>query len=437
MIIFFYLFISVLLIVTLSSYFKINPAFSLFIGSFLLGILLQMSLSEIVDFQLKGFIISLEGIGVILLLGCLIGQFLFESKSINKFGNIFLYSLKNNSLLSMNLIGLFVGTVVFCDSAFIILNGISKSIASSSSFSLLSLNLSLSGGLYASHTLIPPTPGPIGAINNFNMINHIGYVMIFGFFISLPASITSFFFARNLLKERNIILPISIKKQSKPHIFSYLSILIPLIIIGLGSLLNLININENDSLFNFIKTICNPKSALFIGLIFSIFIPRKEKNISKIFKNSMKDFIPIISVTTMGAAFGNIIKNSNLSKILPSIIQINEISIMYILLISFFLSALFKTSQGSSTSSMIIVSSIIFPIISEYGFDIFDLTMVILSIGCGSMMVSHINDSYFWIVIKNSNLNLNSGLKYFSLLTILQSFIGFLFIIFLTSLFSL
>ena len=70
------------------------------------------------------------------------------------------------------------GTVVFCDSAFLILNGISKSIASSSSISLTSLNLSLSGGLYSSHTLIPPTPGPIAAINNFNVIDNIGTVPV-------------------------------------------------------------------------------------------------------------------------------------------------------------------------------------------------------------------------------------------------------------------
>ena len=86
---------------------------------------------------------------------------------------------------------------------------------------------------------------------------------------------------------------------------------------------------------------------------------------------------------------------------------------------------------------MIIVSSIIFPIISDFGFDIFELSMIILSIGSGSMMISHVNDSYFWIVTKQTKFNLIDGLKYFSIMSIAQSFGTFLFIILLVTLKSL
>ena len=103
----------------------------------------------------------------------------------------------------------------------------------------------------------------------------------------------------------------------------------------------------------------------------------------------------------------------------------------------FICSAILKTSQGSSTSSMIIVSSIIFPIISDFGFDIFELSMIILSIGSGSMMISHVNDSYFWIVTKQTKFNLVDGLKYFSIMSVLQSFGTFLFIVILITLKSL
>ena len=105
-----------------------------------------------------------------------------------------------------------------------------------------------------------------------------------------------------------------------------------------------------------------------------------------------------------------------------------KLPLIYLCLIGFICSALLKTSQGSSTSSMIIVSSIIFPIISDFSFSVYELTMIILSIGSGSMMISHVNDSYFWIVTKQTDLNLSKGLKYFSLMTIIQSIGTFLFI---------
>ena len=86
---------------------------------------------------------------------------------------------------------------------------------------------------------------------------------------------------------------------------------------------------------------------------------------------------------------------------------------------------------------MIIVSTIILPKISDFKFYIFETSMIILSIGAGSMMISHVNDSYFWIVTKQTKFNLVDGLKYFSIMSVLQSFGTFLFIVILITLKSL
>ena len=126
MIIFLYLLIAVLIIIILTSKFKINPAISLIIGSVFLGLILKMNLLKIIILISEGIWSSIKGIGLIILFSCIIGQILKESNSIKNFGNLILINLKNKSLLSLNILGLFIGTVVFCDSAFLILNGISK-----------------------------------------------------------------------------------------------------------------------------------------------------------------------------------------------------------------------------------------------------------------------------------------------------------------------
>lgn len=432
MLILLYLFLSIIIIILLSTKFKLNPALSLLIGGISLGVFLEIGLINTLLFQFDGFINSIKGIGLLIFFSCIIGQVLKETNSIKKFGNIILNSFRNKSLFSLNILGLFIGTVVFCDSAFLILNGISRSIASSSSLSLTSLNLSLSGGLYSSHTLIPPTPGPIAMIDNFNLLDQIGSVMILGIIVSIPSSLIAYFFARALIKKNNIKINYDNLDFSKPNMFSYLSIIIPLILISLNTLSNLIDY-DNIYLIKIFSLLGNPITALFIGVLLSLVIPRK-KEFKIILKNSFKDFIPIVLLTSMGAAFGNIIKNSELTLLLPDILNINNSSLIYLCSIGFICSALLKTSQGSSTSSMIIVSSIIFPIISDFGFSIYELTMIILSIGSGSMMISHVNDSYFWIVTKQTDLNLSKGLKYFSLMSIMQSIGAFLFILFLISL---
>ncbi|MFL3000734.1 MAG: GntP family permease [Cytophagales bacterium] len=436
MIILIHLSLSVLSVIILNSKLKLNPILSLFIGSIILGILLEMTISEIFNHQVTGFFLSIKNIGLIIFFSCVIGQYLKETRSIEKFGNLLLNNFQKQTLLSINMLGLFIGTVVFCDSAFLILNGISRSIASSSSISLTSLNLSLSGGLYSSHTLIPPTPGPIAAINNFNVIDNIGTIMILGILVSIPSSLIAFLFSRSFIKKNKIKIKKNLNSKDNASLMAYLSIVIPLLLISLNTISNLFdNINET-TIYRSIKFIGNPNFALFVGMILSFFIPYKKIKVNKIFISTIKDFLPIILLTSMGAAFGNIIKNSNISEVIPNFINIQESNIIYLCAMSYILSFILKTSQGSSTSSMIIVSSIIFPIISDINFNIFDISMIILSIGAGSMMISHVNDSYFWIVTKQTSLNLKKGLKYFSVMTILQSTGTLLFIFILLTIFS-
>ncbi len=436
MIILIHLSLSVLSVIILNSKLKLNPILSLFIGSIILGILLEMTISEIFNHQVTGFFLSIKNIGLIIFFSCVIGQYLKETRSIEKFGNLLLNNFQKQTLLSINMLGLFIGTVVFCDSAFLILNGISRSIASSSSISLTSLNLSLSGGLYSSHTLIPPTPGPIAAINNFNVIDNIGTIMILGILVSIPSSLIAFLFSRSFIKKNKIKIKKNLNSKDNASLMAYLSIVIPLLLISLNTISNLFDNINDTTIYRSIKFIGNPNFALFVGMILSFFIPYKKIKVNKIFISTIKDFLPIILLTSMGAAFGNIIKNSNISEVIPNFINIQESNIIYLCAMSYILSFILKTSQGSSTSSMIIVSSIIFPIISDINFNIFDISMIILSIGAGSMMISHVNDSYFWIVTKQTSLNLKKGLKYFSVMTILQSAGTLLFIFMLLTIFS-
>ena len=160
----------------------------------------------------------------------------------------------------------------------------------------------------------------------------------------------------------------------------------------------------------------------------SLFLPKVFENKKRIITDSFKDFYPIILLTSAGSAFGNIIKNSELVEILPLFFDSINNSLISVCLICFVIGAILKTSQGSSTSAMIITSSLIFPLISKYNFTNFDIVMVTLSIGAGSMMISHVNDSYFWIVSKKSEMNLQNSLKYFSIMTVFQSLSTILFI---------
>ena len=426
--IFLYLFGSVFLIILLSAKYKIHPVISLIIVSFFLGLLLEINAIDILKFIFEGILNSFYGIGLIIFFSCVIGQCLKKSSSLIIFSQILINTFKNKTLSSLNIIGLFIGSVVFCDSAFLVLSGLTKSISSTATYSLNSLNLSLAGGLYTSHNLIPPTPGPVAILNNFNSIELIGDVILYGFLVSIPATLVSILFASRLVKRKKIKIDYNSNVNYKKIILPFLVIIVPLLIISVNTLSELIGLNLSYDEVRLIKRFCNANFALLVGAIMSLFLPKVYENKKKIITDSFKDFYPIILLTSAGSAFGNIIKNSEIVEILPLFFDSINNSLISICLICFVIGTILKTSQGSSTSAMIITSSLIFPLISKYNFTNFDIVMVTLSIGAGSMMISHVNDSYFWIVSKKSEMNLQKSLKYFSTMTVFQSLSTILFI---------
>ena len=347
MIIFLYLALSILFIIITTSKFNWHPIFSLFFACFLCGILMGLPLFEIIDSIKNGFGNTLKSIGLIIVFSIIMGEFLKESGSIKMFGNLILSKFKNNSILSLNFLGLFLGIVVFCDSGFLILNSISKSIVSSSNISLASLNLSLSGGLYTSHTLIPPTPGPLAAISNLNANQYIGYAIIIGSIVSIPSSLISFFYAKKFSKNIQIDLNKIKKINNKKLILPFLVILTPTLLIGSSTFLNIIELNENsNSIFQILKILGNPLIAISIGTIICFLLPSKVKIIKKWIQNSLKISGPILILTSLGGAFGEVLKNSDLSNIINQSAINLSLSPIYILFLSFIVCALLKTSQG-------------------------------------------------------------------------------------------
>ena len=428
MLIFLYLVISIIFIIVTTSKFNWHPIFSLFFACFLSGILMGLPLIEIIESIKNGFANTLKSIGLIIVFSVIMGEFLKESGSIKMFGDFILSKMQNHTILSLNFLGLFLGIVVFCDSGFLILNSISKSIISSSNISLSSLNLSLAGGLYTSHTLIPPTPGPLAALNNLNANEYIGYTIIVGSIISIPSSIAAFYFAKRYSKNIKINLKKLENNSEKSFFLPFMVILTPTLLIGSSTLLNILGSKEiNNSFLQAIKILGNPLIAISIGTAICFLLPNKKQIDKKIWiQNALKISGPILILTSLGGAFGEVLRNSELSLFLKEAALLISLSHVHILFLSFFICALLKTSQGSSTSSLIIGSSILFPIIQSMNIsDPWMIALVVASLGAGSMTVSHANDSYFWIVTQSTSLNISEGYKKFTVMTLIQGLVTF------------
>ena len=126
-------------------------------------------------------------------------------------------------------------------------------------------------------------------------------------------------------------------------------------------------------------------------------------------------------ITGAGGAFGGVLKATPIKELVTSWVEGNTFSGSLFLIIAFLISALLKTSQGSSTNALVITSSILAPLVIPMGFDTpFELALVVMALGGGAMTISHANDSYFWVVSQFSGIEMKDAYRSYSLITGVQ-----------------
>ena len=410
----------------IASKFRINPFISLFTLALLIGLLSGHKLSTSVEYITSGFANTIKNIGFVIAFGTLIGSFLEKSRATYKISkSILKITGEGRADLAVNLSGFIISIPVFCDSGFVILSPINRELSRLTKKPVALFSLSLATGLYASHVFIPPTPGPLAVISILNI--DMGIAIIFGFFIGLTASIAGYLMSKYVFKIANAdvspdesYIPQESEEKFPPLFLSLLIILVPVILISLKSIAELPSKPLGDGLMvNILSVAGIPIISLFIALVLCIFLVKyTDSRIDNVMEQSLKNAGIIILITGAGGALGNVLKETNTINIVDSTLIKHNFGFLLPYLIAFLL----KTAQGSSTVAMITTASILTPMMSNLGYiSHIDKIFVALSISAGSMMISHVNDSYFWIITQFSNFKMENTIKSFTVCSIAQS----------------
>ena len=426
----FILSICVIWIIFGSTYLKIHPFLILLSASIFLAFGIGIPSEEIGKLIGKGFGRTFESIGLLIIYGTIIGVILEKSNATKSIANKIIKSVSNLPIpFVVSFIGYIVSIPVFCDSAFVILNSLNKSLSEKTKTPLVSLTVALSTGLYAPHVLIPPTPGPLAAAANLELKN-IFLLIVIGGIISFLLIIIGAIYANSLskskntnnLKHREFKNELDIDIDLPGFKLSIAPIVIPIVLMGIGTIFS------SYIEYPLIDFITQPSSALMIGMIFSFFL-LKNKNFQKLdefIKQGIINAAPILILTGMGGTLGIIIQQLPIDSYLEKI----SINPQFGIILPFLISAALKTTQGSSTVAIITTSSIFFPLLPILGMDNeLGKVWVIVSLGVGSMTVSHANDSYFWIVSQMGGLDIKTAYKTHTFATFIQGISGLIIIL--------
>jgi GntP family gluconate:H+ symporter len=419
--------VSVLFIVISTSKYQFHAFLALLFAAIGFGLAARMPLGDIVNAINDGFGGTIGSIGIVIIAGVIIGTFLEQSGGAFAMAKQILKIIGEKHVpLAMSIIGYIVSIPVFADSGFVILISLNKALSKEARISLAGSAIALSTGLITTHCLVPPTPGPIAAAAILNA--DLGLVIILGMVVGLFSAAAGWLFATKVasktyidpepeLSEADVVAKL---REAPSALKAFVPIFMPIFLIVLKSIADLPKHPLGEGILkNVIGFIGAPVIALLIGVLFAFLLPKKLEmqmlSTTGLVGQSLVSAAIIIMITGAGGSFGMVLRKSPIAEVMGEFLSKGNLGMW----VPFIVAAAIKTAQGSSTVSLITTSSLIAPLMGPLGFESeIAKTLVVLSIGAGSMVVSHANDSIFWVITQMTRMDVKTGYRLHTLSTL-------------------
>ena len=408
-----------------------------------------------------GFGSTMASIGIVIGFGCIMGIFMEKSGAAKRMAITILKIVGvQRADVVLGLTGFVVSIPVFCDSGFVILASLAKEFSRLTKKSMVGLGGILGMGLYITHFMVPPTPGPLAVVGTFQKEGYnvdLGMFILYGLLISIPLFIFAVYLFRYLEpKYPEFIVPYEIDRakytdaqlvvldkidaklkagkglensdfeallstEELPGAFiSFLILLLPVVLILANTVVSQTSM-KGSVLGDIITFLGNPVIALFISLCLGAWVLAKDKSNKEVvamMNDALKDAGPIALITAGGGALGAVVKATGAAQMMADgIVAAGIPGIVVPLLIG----TIMRFPQGSGTVAMITGSAIIAPMLNTLGVNPY---IAGLAICLTAMCPSFLNDSYFHVVTNFSGLNIETSLKTWMPATILVPIFG-------------
>ena len=409
--------VAIVAMILLISKLKVHPFLAIMLISLVLALVAGIPMTDIPGVIGSGFSGTFSSIGIVIILGAFIGTILEKTGAALTMANTILGVVgKKNSVLAMGAMGYVTGIPVFCDSGFVVLSPISRALAQQSNTSLAVMATALSGGLYATHCLVPPTPGPIAMAGTLGA--DLGLTILIGLLVSIPAVAVAILYAKKVSSSVSIpanseytLEELQAKYGKLPSAGrSFAPIFLPIILIALASIVDFPSKPIGTGMFyQIVMFVGNPVVALLLGVFLSLsLIPESEKhNTLDWVTQGVTDSAGILAITGAGSSFGAILKMMPIADSVGGLVN-SGLGV----LIPFIIAMILKLAMGASTVAMITTAGMMAPLMETMGYTSpVAKVLVVLAIGAGSMVASHANDSYFWVVSQFSDMKTEEAYK--------------------------
>lgn len=410
--------VSIAMLMVLISKLRVHAFLSLLIVSLLLGVVSGMPLGEVANTVAAGFGGTMQSIGIVIICGVIVGEILECTGGAQKIADSILNLVGiKRAPLATTVTGAVVSIPTFCDSGFVILNPVIKALSRKGNIPYMVLVTSLMCGLLTTHSLVPPTPGPIAVAGILGA--DVGKVMIYGLIVAIPIIlVTQLRCNSKFIKTRypeiaeandeDILANekfAEIVAHSPSTFMSYLPIVVPIILIVVRSFVTQYDADTESIVYQIVNFIGTPYIALLIGTLLSFLLPTKLNGevTDTWVSTAIQKSAEILLITGIAGCYGKILQAIGVGDVLAGIISSMGIPSV---ILPFIISAIVLMAQGSATVAMTTTAGIILPLLPALSIS---PELATVAIAGGSMCGVLPMGSYFWCVTKLSGYDIKKG----------------------------
>jgi len=421
--------LSIALLIVLISAFKINPFLAFLVVSIAAGIMLGLPLTKIAGSVEKGIGDILGGLVIIITTGAMLGKLVAESGATQKIAKVMMEVFGEKYIQwAMMLTGFLVGIPLYYGVGFVLMIPLIFSVVYRFKLPALYVGLPMLTALSVTHGFLPPHPSPAALVIQFNA--NMGLTLFYGFAVAIPAIIIGGpLFSRTLKKIKATPLAsfkaVEIPDDQLPSSFkSFFTALLPVLLLALAAVVPLF-IPADSVLINVGAFIGNPSVVMLIVLLVATWLlgTSEGKSISAVmglYTEALKDIVMILLIIAGSGALKQILMESGVSNQIAEQLQGVQ---LHPLFLGWLIAALIRFCVGSATVAGLTTAGIIIPLMQSSGTD---PNLMVLAVGAGSLMFSHVNDSGFWLFKEYFTLSMKDTFRSWALMETIVGVMGLL-----------
>jgi gluconate transporter len=415
----------VLLLLILISGAKINAFLALLIASFFVGILKKMPFQELINAIQNGVGSTLGSLIIIISFGVILGNLLSDSGAAQRISTVMISVFDTKHIKwAMVITGFSVGISMFYNAGFIILIPMVFAVAKSTKQSVIYLGIAMASALSVTHGFLPPHPGPTAIAVVFKA--NIGKTLLYGIIIAIPALLAAGIVFPEFIKKINAFPPNGLfesktfsETEMPSFIISILTAMVPVFLMATATFSELV-LPEKNYLRSLLLFIGNPTTAMLLSVLFAlltlgIFRGRKMQDIMDKSSKALSSATMIILIIGAGGAFKQVLIDSGIGTDLSKVFEESTLSPLFL---GWLIATLIRIALGSATVAGLTAAGIVQPLIAASGVS---PELMVLSIGAGSLMCSHVNDTGFWMFKEYFGISVSDTFKTW---TVMETIIG-------------